>query len=186
VKKLAAILLLLLFLFNLVGYRLWFNYAQQRSDVQLEASLDKHQYNDADLISIKVPLSMPYQTVQSNYERVNGEVKVDGKIYKYVKRRIVNGELELLCLPDQNKMRLQDAKNDYFKTTNDIAANNSDKKSENSKTNIFKSLTSDYEQQVNNYALATAATNEMSYSFEVILSLSSTPHTPPGQPPDAA
>ena len=183
-KKLAAILLLLLFLFNLVGYRLWFNYAQQQSDIQLESSLDKHQYNDADLIAIKVPLSMPYQTVQSNYERVDGEIKLDGKIYKYVKRRIVNGELELLCLPDQNKMRLQDAKNDYFKTTSDIASNTG-KKSDNTKTSIFKNITSDYEQQINNYVLLVAAIDKTSYSSELIFSLSSTPHTPPGQPPDA-
>lgn len=184
-KKLIAILLLVLFLFNLVGYRLWFNYVQQQSDIQLEASLDKHQYKDADLIAIKVPLSIPYQTVQSNYERVDGEIKINGKIYKYVKRRIVNGELELLCLPDQNKMRLQDARNDFFKTTNDIASNNSSKKSDNSKTSIFKNITSDYEQEVNTYALSIAAIAKANYSSELIFSLSSTPHTPPGQPPDA-
>lgn len=185
-KKLAAILLLLLFLFNLVGYRLWFNYAQQRSDIQLEASLDKHQYNDADLISIKVPLSMPYQALQSNFERVDGEIKIEGKIYKYVKRRIVNGELELLCLPDQNKMRLQSAKNDYFKTTSDIAADNSSKKSDNSKTHIFKNITSDYEQQAATYAVPAIAITTISHSSGFIISLSSIPHTPPGQPPDAA
>ena len=184
-KKLAAIFFFLLFLFNLVGYRLWFNYAQQQSDIQLAASLDKHQYNDAELISIKVPLSMPYQTAQSNYERVDGEIKINGKIYKYVKRRVVNGELELLCLPDQNKMRLQSAKNDYFKTTADIT-NDSGKKSDNSKTNAFKNLTSDYEQQVAVYTLSTIAAAKKSYSTIIIFSLSSTPHTPPGQPPDAA
>jgi hypothetical protein len=81
-------------------------------------------------------------------------------------------------------MRLQDAKNDYFKTTNDIA-NNSSKKSDNSKTNIFKNITSDYEQQVTTYALTIAAFAKANYSSELILSLSSTPHTPPGQPPDA-
>ncbi|TKK70197.1 hypothetical protein FC093_05455 [Ilyomonas limi] len=185
-KKLAAILLLLLFLFNLVGYRLWFNYVQQQSDIQLTASLDKHQYNDADLISIKVPLSMPYQTTQSNYERVDGEIKIDGKIYKYVKRRIVNGELELLCLPDHNKMRLQSAKNDFFKTTNDIATDNSSKKSDNGKTNVFKNLSSDYEQQVATFSLSAVAAVKAAYSSVIIFSLSSTPHTPPGQPPDAA
>jgi hypothetical protein len=186
VKKLAAILFFLLFLFNLVGYRLWFNYAQQQSDIQLEASLDKHQYNDADLISIKVPLSMPYQTVQSGYERVDGEIKMNGKIYKYVKRRIVNGELELLCLPDQNKMRLQSAKNDFFKTTNDIATNNSNKKSDNSKTNVFKNLTFDYEQQVNLYTLSMFTAVKQPYCSSIQYSLSFTPHTPPGQPPDVA
>ena len=183
-KKLAAILLLFLFLFNLVGYRLWFNYAQQQLDKQLEASLDKHQYDAADLISIKVPLSMPYQVTQSNFERVDGEIKIEGKIYKYVERRIVNGEMELLCLPDQNKMQLQDAKNDFFKTTNDIAANNSEKKSDNAKTSIFKNLTADYDQQIAVYTIAMAVPSKNNHSSRKTYSLSSTPHTPPGQPPD--
>lgn len=184
-KKLAAILLFILFLFNLVGYRLWFNYVQQQSDIQLEASLDKNQYNEDDLITIKVPLSMPYQTVQSGYERVNGEIKIDGKIYKYVKRRVVNGELELLCLPDQNKMRLQNAKNDFFKTTNDITSNSS-KKSDNSKTSIFKNITTDFEQQIATYSFTAVILNKAMYSSEFIFSLLSAPHTPPAQPPDAA
>lgn len=185
-RKLAAILLLFLFLFNLVGYRLYFNYAQQQYDIQLESSLDKHQYNDAELISIKVPLSMPYQTVQSGYERVDGEIKLGGKIYKYVKRRVVNGELELLCLPDQNKMRLQSAKNDYFKTTSDIAMNNDGKKTDGGKTNVFKNITSDYEQQNTTYTVSIIAVANTSYHSNFILSLTSTPHTPPGQPPDVA
>jgi len=127
---------------------------------------------------------MPYQVLQSDYERVDGEINLDGKIYKYVKRRIVNGELELLCLPDQNKMRLQSAKTDYFKTTSDIVNDNS-KKADNSKTNIFKNLTSDYEQQLAVYTLSIPTVTRKSFAFALTNSLSSLPHTPPGQPPDA-
>jgi len=186
VKKLAAILLLTLFLFNLVGYRLWFNFAQQQSDIQLETSLDHYQYNDADLITIKVPLSMPYQTVQSGFERVDGEISIKGKIYKYVKRRIDNGVLVLMCLPDQNKMRLQSAKNDYFKTTSDISQNDSSKKGDNAKTNVFKNLVSDFDQQIDNYSTLIPAIIKAGYCSAITDQLSSTPHTPPGQPPDAA
>lgn len=184
-KKLAAILFLLLFLFNLVGYQWMFNYAQQQADSQLETSLDQQLYNEADLISIKVPLSMPYQTLQSGFERVDGEITVKGKIYKYVKRRIVNGELELLCLPHQNKMRLQQAKIDYFKTTADINADRQESKKDNSsKTSLFKSIVADYEQQAAAYTLAGMAIFKVSYFISNTFLPNSLPHTPPGQPPD--
>ena len=153
-RKLSAILLLLIFLFNLVGYRFVFNYEQQKADVQLEASLDKAQYNDADLIAITIPLSMPYQTVQSGFERVNGEINISGKIYKYVKRKIVDGEMVLMCLPDQNKMRIEVGKNDFFKNTADIAQNNTSKKGDNSKSNVGKNVVSEYDQQTSSYTVA--------------------------------
>ncbi len=184
VRKFAAILLLLIFLFNLVGYRWVFNYAQQQSDVQVTASLDKHQYNDADLITIKVPLSMPYQTVQSDFERVDGEININGTVFKYVKRKIVNGEMVLMCLPDNNKMRIQSAKDDFFKTTNDIAGNNTSKKDNSSKTDFHKNLSSDYEQDAALYHIAflNAVTNNSNLSKTG--KLLSSPHTPPVQPPD--
>lgn len=185
-KKIAAIILLSLFLFNLVGYRWWFSYAQEKADIALTAMLDNHDYDDASLISIKVPLSMPYQVAQSGYERVDGEINIAGKIYKYVKRRVVNGELELLCLPDQNKMRLQSAKNDYFKTTSDIATSENGTQSDNGKTGVFKSFAPDYEQQAVAYQLSGSVAAPVLHFSHEIFQLSTTPHTPPGQPPDAA
>ncbi len=182
-KKLAAILLLLLFLFNLVGYRLWFSYAQQQADIQLESSLDNNQYNDADLITIKVPLSMPYQTVQSSFERVNGEINFNGKTYKYVKRRIVDGEMVLLCLPDQHKMRIESAKTDFFKNTADIQ-NNSSKKSDNTKTSVFKNLVSEYDQHTATCNIAQISTYNNCISLQQEDKLHTSPHTPPVQPPD--
>ncbi|HLL41614.1 MAG TPA: hypothetical protein VK369_00680, partial [Segetibacter sp.] len=117
-KKFSAIFLIALFLFNLFGYRILFNYEQQQSDVRLEASLDKQEYNDADLVTIKVPLSLPYVNNQQNFERVDGEITVNGKILKYVKRKITDGNLILLCLPNDNKMRIESAKDEFFKYAN--------------------------------------------------------------------
>ncbi|HKG69981.1 MAG TPA: hypothetical protein VKA92_14000, partial [Segetibacter sp.] len=122
-KKLSAIFLIALFLFNLFGYRILFNYEQQQSDVRLEASLDKQDYNDADLVTIKVPLSLPYVNNQQNFERVDGEITVNGKILKYVKRKIADGNLILLCLPNDHKMRIESAKEEFFKYTNDLVQN---------------------------------------------------------------
>jgi hypothetical protein len=94
------------------GYRLWYYFEQQRSDKNFEALLDKEQYNDAELITIKMPLLLPYQSDTKDFERVSGEVNFNGKIYKYVKRKIENGEFVLMCLPDKNKMQIE---NQYFK-----------------------------------------------------------------------
>ncbi len=144
-KKLFAILLIALFLFNLFGYRILFDYEQQQSDIRLEVSLDKQDYNDADLITIKVPLSLPYINNQQNFERVNGEITVNGKILKYVKRKISDGNLVLQCLPDKNKMQIESAKDEFFKYANDLVQHNESKKSGNTKPGVFKNLLSEYD-----------------------------------------
>ena len=153
-KKFSAILLIALFLFNLFGYRILFNYEQQQSDRKLEALLDKQDYNDADLITIKVPLSLPYVSNQQNFERIDGEITVSGKILKYVKRKVSEGNLVLLCLPDHDKMRIKSAKDDFFKFANDLVQNNQPKKSGNSKSGVFKNLLSEYNITSSDYAAA--------------------------------
>lgn len=144
-KKFSVILLIALFLFNLVGYRLLFTYEQQRSDDHFEAALDKQDYNDSDLIAIKVSLSLPYINNQQNFERVNGEITVNGKILKYVKRKIADGNLILLCLPDNNKMLIKSKKDDFFKYTNDLVQHNQSKKTGDTKPGVFKNLLSEYD-----------------------------------------
>lgn len=143
-KKIAAILLIALFVFNLAGYRWVFNYMQQQADVQLAVTLDNNNYNEADLITLSVPTNLPYQTDRPNFERVDGEINYQGKVYKYVKRKIVDGQLVLLCLPDHNKMRLQSARDDFFKNANDLLQNNQSKKSDHSKNTGVKFSVSDY------------------------------------------
>ena len=105
-KKLTAILLLALFAFNTVGYRLWIEYVQTRTDAKLEAKLDKGYYNEDELITVKVPVNLPYQTNGKEFERVDGEMNVNGIVYKYVKRMVYNDTLILLCIPHEEKIKL--------------------------------------------------------------------------------
>ena len=168
----------------MVGYKFVFNYAQQKSDQTFVAALDNDTYNDAELLTIKVPISLPYQNDRQNFERVDGEITYKGKIYKYVKRKIVNGELVLLCLPDHNKMSLQSAKADYFKTANDLVQNSQSKKSDHSKNTSFKNLASDY-------IVETSKNEDLLFAVKLSVNISkeaehlpSTPHRSPEQPPD--
>ncbi|MGI8952758.1 MAG: hypothetical protein ACR2FN_14375 [Chitinophagaceae bacterium] len=183
-KKLSAILLFALLLFNLAGYRIWFYYAQMQSDQQLETSFDNNNYNENDLIAIKIPLVLPYQTNWKDFERVNGEVTLNGKIYKYVKRKLYDGELILLCLPDENKMRLQTARDDFFKFANDLQQNSSSKKSGNPSAGNFKNIISDFDKQFNE-AITSSFIENIEYCLpQNIHSLISRAHSSPEQPPE--
>ncbi len=122
-KKLFAILLLSVYLFNLTGYLLLFQYFINQSDSQLINRLDNNGYNDKDLVEVKVPLNMPYITNTSSYERVDGQLESNGIHYNYVKRKIANDTLYLLCVPNVSKTQLYSAKAAYSKEVNDIPTN---------------------------------------------------------------
>lgn len=182
-KKLTAIFLIVIFLFNNIGHRLWFYFEQQRSDKNIEALLDKQQYNEAELITIKMPLSLPYQNNTQDFERISGEINLDGKIYKYVKRKIENGELVLLCLPDKNKMQLEKAREDFFKNTNDLNQNNSNS-SDKSKAISFKKAFSEYDQYLFRFKLNSLNNIRQNFGIYKVDDLVSSPHISPEQPPD--
>jgi hypothetical protein len=120
-RKSLSILLLFVLLFNMIGYRAVFYYAEKKSDASLEARLDKELYEENELVTVKIPLFNPYQIEQKTFERVNGEININGKIFKYVKRKVSDGNLILLCIADDHKNVLKKAKSDYENATNDLA-----------------------------------------------------------------
>jgi hypothetical protein len=123
IKRLAAILLIALLAFNWYGYRLFTNFLQHEASSQLQSKLDKNDYDQASLIELRVPLNMPYITDWDDFETYEGETQINGVHYKYVKRKVENGELVLLCIPNQQKTQLQTAQQDFFKLVNDLQAN---------------------------------------------------------------
>lgn len=67
---------------------------------------------------------MPYQAVNTSFERHYGEVEISGQYYTYVKRRIEDGFLVLKCLPNHQKENIQNAAGKFFKTTSGIDKEN--------------------------------------------------------------
>jgi len=153
VKRTASILLLGILLFNWGGYRFFTSYLENRADSKLEASLDKNNYNESDLVSIKVAANLPYLANSSSYERVNGEINIKGVNYKYVKRRLYNDSLELLCIPNTEKTGVQRAGADFYRQANDIATNtNSSKKSTGNHTHLTKFSVQDFTDDHHSFA----------------------------------
>jgi hypothetical protein len=114
-----------------------------------------------------------------------GELTFKGKIYKYVKRKVENGEFVLLCLPDHNKMRMEKAKHNFFEFANDLTQDNNSKKSDNSKAGAFKKLLSEYDP----YSFVINTNSQGNILQNIVLTyniknLPTSPHISPEQPPD--
>lgn len=135
-RKSFTILLLVIHLFNLAGYYCMFQYLIARSDVKLVQQLDKNNYSDKDLVEVKVPLNSPYITNTKGYERYDGSIDMNGVHYNYVKRKVYDDTLYLMCIRNSQKMHLCEAKNNFQRLVTDFPSNKKDNESNTKKFNI--------------------------------------------------
>lgn len=119
-KKGIAIILLGLQLFNMGGYQLLFKHFEEKSSSHFIEKLNNHAYNESELIEIKVPISLPYQSNWDSYQRYDGEVVISGVHYSYVKRKLFNDSMSFLCIPNKDKMNIIDAGNVFYALVNDL------------------------------------------------------------------
>jgi hypothetical protein len=134
-KKLVSILLLNVFLFNLIGYKLFFNYLEYKADQELAALIDA--VDDDNLIEIKIPIMLPYHTDWKDFERVDGEVVLNGLTYRYVKQKVYKDTLILLCLDFKEKSKIVKGSKDYFSRANSLT-------NEPNKKSVSKTFTCEY------------------------------------------
>jgi hypothetical protein len=144
-KKLTAILLLLIFMFNLFGYRLFVSCMVSNVNKSLEIALDKNDFNEQDLISIKTPINLPYYNNSSVFARAYGEVEMNGILYTYVKSRIYNDSLEMLCIPNRAKQQLLNSKDDFTHVILDVQKDTNKKSPHSGKTFSLVKLLGEYE-----------------------------------------
>lgn len=144
-RKLAAILLLGIFVFNLFGYKLFVSFMVNNANQTLETALDKNNYNDEDLISIKKPTNLPYYNNTRDFTRAYGEVEMNGVLYTYVKSRIYNDSLEMLCIPNTSKQHLLNSKDNFTTVVFDLQKDTNKKSSNSNKSFSFIKLLSEFE-----------------------------------------
>lgn len=154
-RKIAAILLLAIFVFNLFGYRLFVSYMIQSTDQCLQTALDKADYNEAELISIKKAVNLPYYNNDPEFLPAYGEIEMNGLLYKYVKSRLYNDSLEMLCIPNTTKQNLLAAKDNFTQVVFDMQ-NDKDKKSPGSeKQHSLLKIFTEYESHAGWYLTTT-------------------------------
>jgi hypothetical protein len=157
-KKIAAILLLFVMLFNLIGYRWLFSALENKATAKLEQKISVGDYNEKQLVEIKIPLNMPYYS-DKEYENVYGETDWNGNHYRYVKRKVSGNTLYLLCLPNEIKNSIEKAKDEYTKAVNDVPSN----KQGSQQKNLIKLLTAEF--RINNAAVYENDLSTISLSY---------------------
>ena len=182
-KKTAAILLICLLAFNWYGYRIVTDLLSNKADQQLEAQLDNNQYDESQLIEVKVALNVPYQNNSSEFERHYGEVEANGIVYTYVESKVENGYLVMRCIPNESKTKIRSAGNDYYKMTNGLDQDHQGKKSDN--TQVVKQSIGDFDDQLETFAInAFEGLNPKNFVQQSCL-LYSTAGLTPAQPPES-
>lgn len=119
-KKLAALLMIAILLFNIAGYSVLYWMASEQASKELSAKLDKDEFSGSQAITIKIPVALPYQP-DRDFERVDGEFEYQGQHYKLVKQRVLGDTLHVVCVIDQKATHLADEMNNFTKKTNDTS-----------------------------------------------------------------
>lgn len=184
-KKIAAILFMGIMLFNGFGYRIMSNYFDQKAAVQLTDLIDQNEYNDADLISIKTPINLPYYANNPKFERVDGEMVINGMVYQYVQRRVYNDSLEIRVIPNQDRLHIKNAREDFYKLAQDLEQKGLDKKSAPINKSTAKFLSFDYFAQENNWSLQALTPLQIAIGSNFSVRLLSNYLTIQGPPPKA-
>ncbi len=182
-KKFASIFFLSILLFNWIGYRLLSSLLEEKANTAFIASLDNNQYNDDDLITIKLPSNIPYYTNSDHFNRMEGAIELNGKQYNFVKCRMYRDSIEYLCIPNNYRTKLTNARNEFYKVVNDLQHSSQGKKSGN--TESIKSLLSEYYQENNSWGFSSYSTDK-SITSSVFVFFILKPSLLPGElPPDA-
>lgn len=126
--------------FNLLGYRWFFSVIEENATTKLEQKISAGNFNEEQLVEIRIPLNMPYYS-DKDYEEVYGETDWNGEHYRYVKRKVSNNTLYLLCLPDKENTSIAKVKNEFTKAVNDFPVN---KQGSQQKNNFIKLLTTEF------------------------------------------
>lgn len=85
----------------------------------MEKCISNVNYKVAELQIVSVHLNMPYQFESTSFELVNGQIEIGGITYHYVKRKIFEGRLILIYLPNGRKQAITNAGNAYSSLINE-------------------------------------------------------------------
>ncbi|NCD70149.1 hypothetical protein [Mucilaginibacter agri] len=125
-KKLIAIVLLSIHLFNLGGYAVLYQYFIYKSDKLMNEQISRNMFNVHDLVEVKVPVNMPQITSWTSYQRISGQIQFRQGCYNYVKLKLTRDTMYVMCIPNYEKTRLVSANIIYAKNIEDLPISKKD------------------------------------------------------------
>lgn len=92
---------------------------QYQHDLAISKALDNGIYDDANAVTLKIPVSIPYMVDQAEFERAEGKFEHKGQLYRLVKQKYSQDTLTVICVKDILHAEIDLAMADYVKTFTD-------------------------------------------------------------------
>lgn len=103
-----ALFFLALFVLNAAGYYWLLAETRLRDHEEAQMFWQERQNAVEDLITMKIPLAVPYLQGSAEFEATSGQVKFQGEYYQLVRQKLQNDTLHVVCVRDgQAKARHQ-------------------------------------------------------------------------------
>ncbi|MBT1700290.1 hypothetical protein KK083_25615 [Fulvivirgaceae bacterium PWU4] len=118
-KKLVSSLFVALILLNVMGYYGLFLGLQYKNTRDLISQFDAGTYNADEAEVLKIPFRAPNGYSSETFERVDGDFKRNGKVYRLIKQRLFRDTFHIVYIKDKVGTALNDALVDYVKTFSD-------------------------------------------------------------------
>ena len=179
VKRILSIVLVVVFLFNVIGYYGIYVAMLSQARTALDEKIDNDQYKADQTVTIKVPLALPYPVQQDEYQRVQGDFEHQGEFYKLVKQKYSNDTLYVVCIKNVEEKKAAKIFSDLAKLSTDQSSSATNNQNAKTIVNIIK----DYNPVVEQIQFAPRQAIELSISFTFfstnILSQDITVFSPP-------
>ena len=144
--------------------------------------IDQNEFDESSLVSIKTPMNLPYYANNPKFERVDGEIVINGVVYQYVQRRVYNDSLEIKVLPNQDRLHIKNAREDFYKLAQDLQKG-TDKKSLPIGKSTAKLISFDYIQHDPSWSFKELASIKLVFGSQLSADLLSTCLPIQGPPP---
>ncbi|HEX6194227.1 MAG TPA: hypothetical protein VFZ42_17760 [Chitinophagaceae bacterium] len=144
-RKIAAIFLMFILLFNTGGYRIAIHLLTNKTSQELEARIDNREYDESQLVEVKIEMNLPYQDRYTDFERHYGELELNGRSYTYVERKIEGNVVIFKCIANDSREQLEAIRDNMTK-----ANSNSDMQQApgQQQPSFAKNLLSEYDQPI--------------------------------------
>jgi hypothetical protein len=104
---------------NVMGYYGVFLGLSSRQDSMMVQRLDINDFSPEQIVTISIPLSIPYAMEGEEYQRVDGKIEHEGIVYRLLKQKYSNDTLSIQCVRDTDAERINSAMTAYVKTFTD-------------------------------------------------------------------
>lgn len=110
---------LLLLIFYLVGYKIVFLSLHHRADININKAIEQRTYNLENTVTLRIPVSLPYQLFADGFQPVKGEFEYNGAYYNLIKQKLANDTLYIVCVENETRSELNAKQVDFERVSND-------------------------------------------------------------------